>query len=210
VEKNKKTVSQLLTDIPSLMAAMRDPGWVTGTWSPFVSDKVKNMVPLINQLKAELTGEGLKNVKNVRNVREFDILGQSLTAALDGRNSPEKVKAALEDIQKKFLDVQATSELAVGHKLTGELVGHGQRDLLKSKLDNGKDNPWYNGGSEETPEERADREKQSGSASSGSASSGSGDSASDEKPPVPNARKAKDGHWYVPDPDRPGKYQRVD
>jgi len=28
--------------------------------------------------------------------------------------------------------------------------------------------------------------------------------------PMPNARKAKDGKWYVPDPNRPGKYRRVD
>ena len=31
-----------------------------------------------------------------------------------------------------------------------------------------------------------------------------------EQPPMPNAKKAPDGHWYVPDPDKPGKYQRVD
>lgn len=28
-------------------------------------------------------------------------------------------------------------------------------------------------------------------------------------PPVPNARKAPDGNWYVPDPTRPGKYLKV-
>jgi hypothetical protein len=31
-----------------------------------------------------------------------------------------------------------------------------------------------------------------------------------EKPPMPGARKALDGNWYVPDPKRPGKYLRVD
>lgn len=30
-----------------------------------------------------------------------------------------------------------------------------------------------------------------------------------ERPPAPGARKAKDGKWYVPDPDRPGKYLMV-
>lgn len=30
-----------------------------------------------------------------------------------------------------------------------------------------------------------------------------------EAPPVAGARKATDGQWYVPDPDRPGKYLRV-
>jgi len=28
-------------------------------------------------------------------------------------------------------------------------------------------------------------------------------------PPVPNARQASDGNWYVPDPNRPGKYLMV-
>ena len=31
----------------------------------------------------------------------------------------------------------------------------------------------------------------------------------EEKPPVEGARKATDGEWYVPDPDRPGKYLMV-
>jgi len=35
-------------------------------------------------------------------------------------------------------------------------------------------------------------------------------SATSETPPAPGARKANDGHWYTPDPNRPGKYLRVD
>jgi hypothetical protein len=30
-----------------------------------------------------------------------------------------------------------------------------------------------------------------------------------EQPPIPNAKKAPDGKWYVPDPARPGKYLMV-
>lgn len=30
-----------------------------------------------------------------------------------------------------------------------------------------------------------------------------------ETPPVANARKAPDGNWYIPDPDRAGKFKRV-
>jgi len=30
-----------------------------------------------------------------------------------------------------------------------------------------------------------------------------------EAPPIPGARRARDGHWYVPDPTRPGKYALV-
>lgn len=31
----------------------------------------------------------------------------------------------------------------------------------------------------------------------------------DEQAPMQGAKRAKDGRWYVPDPDRPGKYMRV-
>lgn len=31
-----------------------------------------------------------------------------------------------------------------------------------------------------------------------------------ETPPVQGARKAADGNWYIPDPNRPGKYLRVE
>jgi hypothetical protein len=30
-----------------------------------------------------------------------------------------------------------------------------------------------------------------------------------DMPPVPGARKAPDGYWYLPDPTRPGKYLRL-
>lgn len=34
-------------------------------------------------------------------------------------------------------------------------------------------------------------------------------SASDLQPPIAGARRARDGHWYLPDPTRPGKYLMV-
>jgi hypothetical protein len=34
--------------------------------------------------------------------------------------------------------------------------------------------------------------------------------AGEEAPPVAGARKAPDGRWYVPDPQRPGQFLRVD
>lgn len=35
------------------------------------------------------------------------------------------------------------------------------------------------------------------------------EAAKTNTPPVDGARKARDGNWYVPDPDRPGKYLKV-
>lgn len=147
LNRNKGTVGQLLGNMDATMKALQYPDLITsgksGAWSP-VDQKVKEQAAAMHTLMAELTGEGLKNVKNVRNKMEFETLGRSLTAALDPANSPEKVKAALQEIQNKFLDAQATSEMAVGHKLTGDLVGHGNRDLLDPK------NPYYNGATEDT------------------------------------------------------------
>jgi hypothetical protein len=38
---------------------------------------------------------------------------------------------------------------------------------------------------------------------------GGGGAGGGETPPVPNARKAPDGNWYIDDPNRPGKYLKV-
>ena len=75
-------------------------------------------------------------------MREFTALGQAATGALDPASSQDQVMQALQTMKNKILDARATSELAVGHQLTGDLVGHGNRDLLD------KTNPYYNGGSE--------------------------------------------------------------
>ena len=81
---------------------------------------------------------------------EFNTLGQGG----DGRTrcvpaSPDDFAKAVADLRNKFLDTQATNELAVGHKLTGNLVGHGSSDLLSPTRQDGTPNPYYNGGSED-------------------------------------------------------------
>jgi hypothetical protein len=38
---------------------------------------------------------------------------------------------------------------------------------------------------------------------------GKGSDHADDQPPRPDAKKAPDGNWYIPDPNRPGKYVRV-
>lgn len=39
---------------------------------------------------------------------------------------------------------------------------------------------------------------------------GAGAPAADKEPPMPGARLAPDGQWYIPDPKRPGKFLRVE
>lgn len=124
-------------------------GW-KGAWNPLNNDpKVQAAAVALQKLKAELTAEGLTGVKNVRNAREFNTLGQAATGGLDASATPADFAKAVNDLSNKFLDTQATNELAVGHKLTGKLIGHGSSDLLSPTRQDGTPNPYYNGGSED-------------------------------------------------------------
>ena len=128
----------------------------TGKWGALmpgsvVPQNVKDAAVALQKVQAALTSESLSNVKNVRNVREFNTLGQAATAGLNAAATPADFQTALTTLKNRYLDAQATAELTVGHKLTGNLVGHGNRDLLSPTLPSGAPNPYYNGGSEEQP-----------------------------------------------------------
>ena len=111
-----------------------------------VPDNVKAAAVALQTIQSELKAEGLSGVKNVRNLNEFNTLGQAATGGLDPAASDADFTKAIDMLNDKFLDTKATSELAVGHKLTGNLVGHGNRDLLSPTLPSGAPNPYYNGG----------------------------------------------------------------
>ena len=82
-------------------------------------------------------------MKNVRNQREFNTLGLAANAGLNAAASPEDFRKGLADIRNKFLDAKATVELTMGHRLQGDLVGHGNQDLIDKK------NPYFQGGSQD-------------------------------------------------------------
>ena len=145
-------IDTLSKDPAAAQEAMKMFTPATGKWgalNPLVGQNVKDAAVALQKIQAQLTAEGLSGVKNVRNAREFNTLGQAATGGLNAAASPEDFAKAIGDLKNKFLDAQATNELAVGHKLTGNLVGHGARDLLSATLPNGKPNPYYNGGSED-------------------------------------------------------------
>jgi hypothetical protein len=163
LRETQRSVDELLKDPNHTMSALTTPFPTTGAagyWMPgmAVSQETKNKAILIDKLKASLTGDSLRDVKNVRNIREFDTLGRALTAALDPANSQDQVIKALTDMKDKILDARATAEMAAGHHLSGELVGHGNRDLIDPK------NPYYNGATED---EKAKDGGGGGSASGG-------------------------------------------
>ena len=107
----------------------------TGKWGALMPGaivplNVKDAAVALQKVQAALTAEGLSNVKNVRNIREFTTLGQAATAGLNPAASDEDFKNALATLKNRYLDTQATAELSVGHKLTGELVGHGNHAIF--------------------------------------------------------------------------------
>jgi hypothetical protein len=152
-----------LTNIQSYIDTLnKDPGAAqealkmftptTGKWgaiNPLLPTNVAAAAVALQKLQAELRAESLSGVKNVRNAREFNTLGQAATGGLDASASLDDFTKAVADLKNKFLDTQATNELAVGHKLTGNLVGHGSSDLLSPTRSDGTPNPYYNGGSED-------------------------------------------------------------
>ena len=139
-------IDQLLKNPDATVAAVKDPVPTQGPYAqfnPFMSQKTIDQSVLISKLKAGFTGDSLSNVKNLRNRMEFETLGKAATGGLDPASSREQILQTLQTMKNKILDARATSELAVGHKLTGELVGHGNRDLLDPN------NAYYNGGTED-------------------------------------------------------------
>ena len=147
-------IDTLLSNPAAAQQAMATMFPTTGkgaTWMPnaIVSPEEKAAAVALNTVRSTLSADALAGVKNVRNQREFSTLGQAAFGGLDPAASPENFQAALVALKNKFLDTQATNELAVGHKLTGNLVGHGNQDLLEPTLPSGAPNPYYNGGSQD-------------------------------------------------------------
>jgi len=148
LNETENILNQLIKDPDHTVAALKDVVPTTGQYAnlnPFLSQATADKAVLLNKLKSSLSADQLQNVKNVRNLREFNILGQAATGGLDPASSREQILQTLQTMKNRILDARATSELVVGHKLTGDLVGHGNRDLLDPN------NPYYNGATEEAP-----------------------------------------------------------
>ena len=135
----------------------------------------------LDTLQAQLKTEAFRNTKNVRSNTEAKFLGDAATNLFKPTNSATQITTALGDLQNKVTAGRANATLAAGRPIPAEWAANADPMLLDSK------NALYNGGSVLPPAQPPA-----------------------DKPPVPNAQKASDGNWYVPDPKRPGKYLRVD
>jgi len=162
--RNEGTVDKLLGDINGTMKALSTPDILTtGKGAAAIhnlpvvgslispSDTTRALAHDIQTLKAELTGQGLTDVKNVRNRMEFETLGNALTAALDAGNSPEAVKAALINIKRKFAVAKAQALATAGKPIPDQYNGLADPAYLTKTLPNGQPNPYYTGAHYESP-----------------------------------------------------------
>jgi hypothetical protein len=201
--ENEARVDQLMKNPDATMEALSKPDLLTtskaanmipsGTPLIGTSSEVKQQAIAIQKLMAGLTGEGLMSAKNVRTQREFSTLGEALTAGLNVNNGKEGVMQALTDIKKRFATAHAQVYAVAGKKIPSDYYGLADPRYTSPTMD-GAVNPYYTGATEEQPKE--------GAAPAPDQAVG--------QPPAPNAKKASDGNWYVPDPARPGKYLKVE
>lgn len=168
-----------------------DPGSTTGaavgalSRLGLVDPAVLNQKAAIAQLQQQLSANAMAGMKNIRTQREFNVVGGALTSATAKINDTAKIQSGLESLRDRFLLAKQNALAAGGGEIDPAFADKVDKDYLNGgSLDNGATiaKPIAAGG---------------GSGPQGVA-------------PVPGAKQAPDGNWYVPDPARPGKYLRVD
>ena len=159
LDRGLSTVNQLLGNVKGqgtfddTITALKTPKPTTGLiaanmpslggHNPLsVSQEVSNQAVAIKTLIGELSAETMSGMKNIRNINEFKSVVSSLTGALDAANSPEKIRTALEAVQKQLLRARAIATASAGHPLSSDLG-----DALGSDKDVflNPNNPYYNG-----------------------------------------------------------------
>ena len=146
---SQTSVDQLLKNMPATMKALSDPDILTtskwAAWNPLgPSEEVKQQAIAIQKLEAGLTGESLSSVKNVRNLREFNTLGEAVTAGLNANNGPQGVQDALNAIKQKMAVAHAQVYATAGKQIPNQYAGLADSAYTSPTL-NGKPNPYYTG-----------------------------------------------------------------
>lgn len=149
-------VNQLLNDMPSTMQALAAPDLLTtskvASWLPFgYSDAVKQQAVAKEKLEAALSAEALSGMKNVRNQREFNTIGESLTAGLNPNNGPQGVQQALQSIQQRLSALHANVYAAAGKEIPNQYSGMADPSYTSQTNQDGTPNPYFTGATYEKP-----------------------------------------------------------
>lgn len=147
--EGESIVDQLLKNPQATMTALQYPDLLTtskaAAWLPIgPSEAAKQQAVAIEKLEAELTGESLSNVKNVRNQREFNTLGEALTAGLNPNNGQAGVVQALQSIKQKMAVAHAQVYATAGKEIPNQYAGLADPAYTSPTL-HGAPNPYYTG-----------------------------------------------------------------
>jgi hypothetical protein len=147
--EGESIVDQLMKNPAATMQALQYPDILTtskaAAWLPFgPSEAAKQQAIAIQKLEAELTGESLSSVKNVRNQREFNTLGEALTAGLNANNGQEGVQSALQTIKQKMATAHAQVYATAGKEIPNQYAGLADPAYTSPTL-HGAPNPYYTG-----------------------------------------------------------------
>ena len=146
-------------------------------------------------LNTQLYASNFRGTKQRLSQAEAQRLGDQFTMLNKNafNMSPEDIKTEIGRLADQIDTGHANVITAAGQELPADLDGKADRIYTD------KDSSLYAYGTGPVKVAKAkDVPEPNASASSSPA------------PPVPGAKQAPDGHWYVPDSSRPGKYLRVD
>lgn len=119
-------------------------------------------------------------------------LMRSRFARQDAQNFEKQLERDAKDIVKQADNVLASPDDEVVKKYKGKTAAQ-VREMLRAE----RPKPKY--GAVPSNDDNSDENDPTTE----------GDALPVEEPPYPNAKKAADGNWYVPDANRPGKYMKV-
>lgn len=144
---------------------------------------------LVRGFQAKVKG-GLTMAQKAEQAAQADIIQAQMKEKAGMESGMRKPKSASE--QSDELELSIKRKIATGGKAS---LTQGEKDYLDQFM---------------TPRSKSGGGLDELLSGIGGDTAAPASGAAAETPPVAGARKAADGYWYVPDPNRPGKYLRVE
>ena len=199
--KHKPAVVEALTTLSPTGGPLGKGAGAVG----LVSQDAQTAAQKLALMKQQLYASNFRGTKQRLAAAEAQRLGDQFTTLNAGalNMAPGDIETEIDRLSNQMAAGHANVIAAAGQELPEDLADKADKIYLDPKsslyaygnkppaIAKAKDAPADSGGGGGGPQ-------QSGGGSGGGA------------PPVPGAKKASDGNWYVPDPARPGKYLRVE
>ena len=197
---------------PGLEGILGGAGQFNQAGNPFNSDQTSKALALYNKIMGNQYASGVQDFKGAGRITQ-----QELKQDLPGQSTMGTRNQSLADFTQGVQDyiTKLQTKRAQLFGAAGQLASPDLSDEDYAKI-----SPIYKPGGDlyvptqkprpEPPATPAAAATASAAPTTPASSAATASPASSVTPPVPGAKKAPDGNWYVPDPARPGKYLRVD